>query len=110
RLMNRKQRRLAERAAADQQQHRAAINKQNAQSSTGPATAEGKETSKMNALKHGLTAQNPVLPTEKPADYESHKAMWLAELKPVTFTETRFAQIAIDTEWRLQRIRRIEDK
>src|SRR2546421_192930 len=41
---------------------RAAINRRNAQKSTGPRTDEGKARSRFNALKHGMTAQIPVLP------------------------------------------------
>src|SRR5437764_459418 len=48
---------------------RAEINRRNAQSSTGPKTPEGKERSKFNALKHGLTAKTLVLPGEDPEVY-----------------------------------------
>src|SRR5882724_5167649 len=113
--MNRTQRRLADRIAEDQargaaEKARAAISRQNAQASTGPITEAGKNASKMNALSHGLTAQNPVLATENKSAYEAHKAQWLSELKPETFAETRLAQIVIDTERRLNRIPGIEDK
>ena len=43
--------------------HRAAVNKANAQKSTGPRTAAGKQRSSLNALRHGLTGQTIVLPT-----------------------------------------------
>ncbi|MGA2497773.1 MAG: hypothetical protein ABSH20_08535, partial [Tepidisphaeraceae bacterium] len=48
---------------------RTAANRLNAQKSTGPRTAAGKAKSALNALKHGLTSQSPLLPTENPADY-----------------------------------------
>jgi len=39
-------------------------NRKNAQKSTGPRTAEGKARSRQNSLKHGLTGQGIVLPSE----------------------------------------------
>ena len=91
------------------QQRRAATNRQNAQASTGPTTEAGKESSKMNATKHGLTARNAILPTDNPSDYEVHKTNWINSLKPNSFEESHLAQIIVDTHWRLQRIPRIEE-
>jgi len=48
---------------------RAAVNRANAQRSTGPRTEAGKQHSALNALRHGLTAQTAVLPSEDPAAY-----------------------------------------
>ena len=42
-------------------------NRQNAQKSTGPKTAEGKATSSKNAVKHGLFAEEAVIYGENPA-------------------------------------------
>ena len=39
-------------------------NRRNALKSTGPKTAKGKAQAKMNALKHGLTAEEIVIPGE----------------------------------------------
>ena len=39
----------------------AEANRRNAQNSTGPKTQEGKAASRLNALKHGLTAKQLVL-------------------------------------------------
>lgn len=46
---------------------RAAINRANSQFSCGPRTAESKQRSSLNALRHGLTAASPVLPSEDSA-------------------------------------------
>ncbi len=45
-------------------------NRQNAQKSTGPRTAEGKAVVSQNAVKHGLFAAEAVIRIENPADYE----------------------------------------
>ncbi len=45
-------------------------NQRNAQRSTGPKTPEGKEQSRRNALKHGLTGAGVVLPERDAAEVE----------------------------------------
>ena len=49
-----------------------AAKRANAQPSTGPRTAEGKLASSANALSHGLTARNPLLPGENLEQYQEH--------------------------------------
>jgi hypothetical protein len=95
---------LADRAPAN----RAAVNRANAQHSTGPRTAAGKHHSSLNALRHGLTAQTVVLPSEDPAAYETHRRQFLDEYQPATATETQLVQELIDTSWRLNRIPLLE--
>jgi len=41
----------------------------NGAKSHGPKTEAGRKRSSQNALKHGLTAQTLVLPTEDPAEF-----------------------------------------
>jgi hypothetical protein len=50
-----------------------------------------------------------VLPTEDLAAYQRFSAEFLAALAPETFTERQCAQTVIDTQWRLNRIRGLED-
>ena len=87
---------------------KAAANRANAQRSTGPRTEAGKQRSSLNALRHGLTAASPVLPSEDPAAYEAHRLQFLAEHQPATPTETQLVQELIDTSWRLSRIPLLE--
>jgi hypothetical protein len=84
-------------------------NRRNAQQSTGPRSEIGKQKSSLNALRHGLTARVVVLPTEDLAAYQRFSAEFLADLAPETFAERQCAQTVIDTQWRLNRVRGLED-
>jgi hypothetical protein len=84
-------------------------NRRNAFQSTGPRTEIGKKTSSLNALRHGLTSRIVVLPTEDLAAYQKFSAEFLASLAPETFPERQYAQTIIDTQWRLNRVRTLED-
>jgi hypothetical protein len=84
-------------------------NRRNAQQSTGPRSDAGKQKSSLNALRHGLTARVVVLPTEDLAAYQRFSAEYLADLAPETFAERQHAQTIIDAQWRLNRVRGLED-
>jgi hypothetical protein len=87
---------------------RAAINRANSKHSTGPRTESGKQRSSLNALRHGLTAQSAVLPSEDPAAYDQHRLKFLDEYHPVTSTETQLVHELVATSWRLNRIPLLE--
>ena len=87
---------------------RAAINRANAAKSTGPRTEAGKQRSSLNALRHGLTGQTIVLPTEDHSAYERHSQSFLDEYHPKDATETQLVQSLIDTSWRLNRAAAVE--
>jgi hypothetical protein len=87
---------------------RAAINRANSEHSTGPRTGAGKQRSSLNALRHGLTAQTAVLPTEDPIAYQQHCRQFVDEHQPATATETHLVQELADTSWRLKRIPLLE--
>ena len=57
-------------------------NRQNAQRSKGPVTSEGKERSRQNSLKHGLTGEGIVLTAEDAAEVERRVAAFQDELNP----------------------------
>jgi hypothetical protein len=85
-----------------------AANKRNARKSTGPKTPQGRDRSKMNALKHGLTAAQLTVGDERPADLEaSHQALVLA-LKPVDELEEQLVWRVALCSWRLRRVCHLE--
>jgi hypothetical protein len=88
--------------------HRAAVNKANAQKSTGPRTEAGKQRSSLNALRHGLTGQTVVLPTEDHSAYQRHSQAFLDEYRPKGATETQLVQSLLDTSWQLNRSSAVE--
>ncbi|MBZ5608885.1 MAG: hypothetical protein LAP38_11535 [Acidobacteriia bacterium] len=91
-----------------QRPDRAAINRANAQHSTGPRTPQGKQRSSLNALRHGLTGHTIVLPSEDLDAYQSHHQAFLDEYQPQGATETQLLQELSDTAWRLNRIAALE--
>ena len=56
----------------------------NGAKSHGPKTAEGKEASSRNAIKHGLTAHTLILQCESPEEYQAMLAEHIAIHQPVT--------------------------
>jgi hypothetical protein len=87
---------------------RTAINRANAQHSTGPKTAEGKQRSSLNALRHGLTGQLVVMPNEDAEAYQALLTAFTAEYQPVGPTESTLVQALADTSWRLSRVAALE--
>jgi hypothetical protein len=72
-------------------------NRQNALKSTGPRTDEGKEVSRRNALKHGLTAVE-VVPDEDMDVVERRVAAYRERLQPEDLDEEVMArQMAVDS-------------
>jgi len=88
--------------------HRAQINRLNAQRSTGPVSHEGKAISSLNAVKTGLTGRTVLLHSDDAAVYQQHLAAYQNEYKPVGLRETELVQSLADTQWRLQRIPGLE--
>jgi hypothetical protein len=83
-------------------------NKRNAQRSTGPATAAGRDISRKNALKHGLTAREVTVNKAEEEWFDAFRADLVADLKPDgPLEETLVEEIAIYT-LRLRRGYRFE--
>src|SRR5688500_14060020 len=83
-------------------------NRINAQKSTGPRTLEGKQQSRCNALRHGLTAETVITALESAADYRAFEASILAEHNPRTMTERELVTRLASLLWRLRRSTSIE--
>jgi len=85
-----------------------------AKKSTGPRTAKGKDRSKLNAMRHGLYAQdivNPVL--DDPADVARFGALrgaLLDDLKPEGILERLLVEEIAGCFWRLKRALRSESR
>ncbi len=88
--------------------NRTEINRENAQHSTGPKTEAGKQRSSLNALRHGLTGQIVVMPTEDLEAYQSHLKSFTDEYNPAGATEKNLVQALADTSWRLNRVAALE--
>jgi hypothetical protein len=90
-------------SSATRTKSRPGINRENAQSSTGPRTPEGKATSCQNALKFGLfSTANCIRPGEQ-TEYDELAAHLWASLKPVGAIEELHATEVIRCTWRLRR-------
>src|SRR5205807_3832544 len=94
----------------NQTSDRAAVNKANAQKSTGPRTEAGKQRSKLNALRHGLTGQTVVLPSDDLIAYQRHCQQLHDQYHPKNPMEVQLTQAVADLSWRLNRITAIETK
>jgi hypothetical protein len=84
-------------------------NRANSLHSTGPKTPEGKKRSSLNALRHGLTGQTVVLPGEDLSAYGAFCAKYHIDFKPSGRQEEECVQTIADTQWRLHRIRAMEN-
>jgi hypothetical protein len=83
-------------------------NQQNAQSSTGPQSPEGKAAASRNAATHGLHAVNPVLPHESQAEFDALHASYRSELQPKGLREDFLVRQVAEAQWRLVRLQKIE--
>jgi hypothetical protein len=85
-------------------------NRRNALKSTGPKTEEGKAQSRMNALSHGLTAEQAVLPHENEDDYEKLRDGMLESYAPQDSAEQALVEELVNAYWRLLRLHRVENR
>ena len=76
---------------------RARANRRNSSKSTGPRTAAGKDKSRHNALKHGMTARSALLPGEDASALAARRREMLDDMQPRNSLEaTLLVQIADD--------------
>ena len=83
-------------------------NRRNALKSTGPTTQEGKERSRCNALRHGLTAETIIAALENAEDYQAFEAAVTADYDAETAVERELVLRLASVLWRLRRATGIE--
>ena len=83
-------------------------NRRNALKSTGPVTPEGKERSRCNALRHGLTAETVIAAFEDAEDYQAFEAAVIADYDAETAVERELVLRLASVLWRLRRATGIE--
>jgi hypothetical protein len=71
-------------------------NRLNALKSTGPRTEHGKQRSRQNALRHGLTAETVITALENAADYQAFEASIVSDYQPHSATLVALAVAPID--------------
>jgi hypothetical protein len=75
---------------------------------TGPRSAAGKQRTRLNAYKHGLTGQIHLFTAEEHAAFEKHCQSIVQALAPVGILERELAQSIAEDRWRLNRARALE--
>jgi hypothetical protein len=83
-------------------------NRRNALKSTGPTTPEGKERSRCNAVRHGLTAETVIADLEDADDYQAFEAAVTADYDAQTAVERELVLRLASVLWRLRRATGIE--
>src|SRR5262249_23563300 len=87
---------------------RAEINLRNARYSTGPRSPQGKERSRLNAIKHGMSARTPVLPGEDAEAFRRRVEDWTADPAPRNAVERFLVERAAMDSWKIERADRVE--
>lgn len=83
-------------------------NRRNSLLSTGPCTADGKVNSSRNSLKHGLTAQNALLPGEDKEIYDTLSQAMVEKFCPQGLVEAELVERVTSLMWRLRRVPYLE--
>lgn len=83
-------------------------NRRNALRSTGPKTNEGKQRSRLNAVRHGLTAETVVRSFEDAEDYKAFEATIIADYCAETAVARELVLRLASILWRLRRATAIE--
>ena len=83
-------------------------NRRNSRRSTGPKTRTGKAESKMNAMKHGLLAEEIVVRDEDPVEFTRVLESLIDEFRPQGPLEEQLVERVGACMWRLRRLYRAE--
>jgi hypothetical protein len=83
-------------------------NRRNALKSTGPTTLEGKQRSRYNAIRHGLTAETVIAVLENSDDYEAFEHAVISDYDAESAVERELVLRLASVLWRLRRATSIE--
>jgi hypothetical protein len=83
-------------------------NRRNARLSTGPVTDEGKKRSRLNAVRHGLTAETVIDALEDAQDYAAFEMAVTADYDAQMAVERELVLRLASLLWRLRRAAAIE--
>src|SRR5215207_5066028 len=83
-------------------------NRRNAKLSTGPVTDEGKQRSRRNAIRHGLTAETVIGALEDAEDYTAFEMVVTADFDATSAVERELVLRLASLLWRLRRATAIE--
>jgi len=83
-------------------------NRRNALKSTGPKTEAGKQVSRRNALRHGLTAETVLSALEDAEDYKAFEAAITADYDAQSAVERELVLRLASILWRLRRATTME--
>jgi hypothetical protein len=83
-------------------------NRRNARKSTGPITQEGKQRSRCNAVRHGLTAETVIGALEDAEDYKAFEAAIIADYDAQSAVERELVLRLASVLWRLRRATTME--
>ena len=83
-------------------------NRRNACKSTGPTTEEGKQRSRCNAVRHGLTAETVIGALEDAEDYKAFEAAIIADYDAQSAVERELVLRLASLLWRLRRATTME--
>ncbi|MFZ2080043.1 MAG: hypothetical protein WAV38_26025, partial [Xanthobacteraceae bacterium] len=83
-------------------------NRRNASKSTGPITEEGKQRSRCNAVRHGLTAETVIGTLEDAEDYKAFEAAIIADYDAQSAVERELVLRLASLLWRLRRATTME--
>jgi hypothetical protein len=83
-------------------------NRRNARNSTGPTTEQGKQHSRCNAVRHGLTAETVIGALEDAEDYRAFEATIIADYDAQSAVERELVLRLTSLLWRLRRATTIE--
>src|SRR3954454_4861593 len=83
-------------------------NRRNALKSTGPTSPEGKQRSRCNAVRHGLTAETLISALEDAEDYKAFEAAITADYDAQSAVERELVLRLASLLWRIRRATTME--